>query len=102
MIPRTVIALILFFSATASFADEIRPGYLELKESSQDIFSVLWKVSAIGNKKLSLQAQLPDNCVDKAQAASQLVNGAYIQRWLVTCEGGLLDKTLSIITYTFI
>jgi hydrogenase/urease accessory protein HupE len=96
MIQRTVIALVLFFSATASFADEIRPGYLELKENSPDIFSVLWKVPAKGDRKLSLNAQLPENCKEKTQPNSQLVNGAYIQRWLVACEGGLLEKTLSI------
>ena len=96
MIQRTVIALVLFFSATVSFADEIRPGYLEIKESSQNIFSVLWKVPAKGDRKLSLRAQLPKNCKEITQPNSQLVNSAYIQRWIVTCEGGLLEKTLSI------
>ncbi|MEA1889836.1 MAG: HupE/UreJ family protein, partial [Pseudomonadota bacterium] len=96
MIQRTVIALVLFFSATVSFADEIRPGYLELKENSQDIFSVLWKVPAKGDRKLSLRAQLPENCIEITQPNSQLVNSAYLQRWIVACEGGLLEKILSI------
>jgi hydrogenase/urease accessory protein HupE len=96
MMQRTVVALALFFSATASFADEIRPGYLELKENSQNIFSVLWKVPAKGDRKLSLRAQLPENCKNKTEPNSQLVNSAYIQRWLVVCEDGLLEKTFSI------
>jgi hydrogenase/urease accessory protein HupE len=96
MIKSIIIGFILICSATASFADEIRPGYLELKESSINIFSVLWKVPAKGDRKLSLHVKFPENCKDKTQPNSQLVNGAYIQRWLVVCEGGLLEKTLSI------
>ncbi len=91
-----IVWLACMFSTTASFADEIRPGYLELKENSHNIFSVLWKVPAKGDKKLSLQAQLPDNCIDKTQAKAQLINGAYIQRWIVVCEGGLTEKSISI------
>jgi len=96
MIQRIIVSLVLFLFASFSLADEIRPGYLELKENSQNIFSVLWKVPAKGNRKLSLYAQLPENCIEKTQPNSQLVNSAYIQRWLVVCEGGLLEKTLSI------
>ena len=93
---RIVIGFVLFCLAAASAADEIRPGYLELKESSHNIFSVVWKVPAKGDKKLSLKAQLPDNCKDKTQANAQLINGAYIQRWVIVCDAGLVEKTISI------
>jgi len=96
MIRRIVIGFVLFCLTAASAADEIRPGYLELKESSHNIFSVLWKVPAKGDKKLSLKAQLPDNCKDKTQANAQLINGAYIQRWVIVCDGSLVEKTISI------
>lgn len=96
MMQRIVIGCILFWFAALSLADEIRPGYLELKESSHNIFSVLWKVPAKGNKKLSLEAQLPVNCKNKTQANAQLINGAYIQRWVVICEAGLVEKSVSI------
>ena len=79
-----------------SFADEIRPGYLELKETSPDIFSVLWKVPAKGDKKLGLTAQLPVNCRNKTPLNGQFVNGAYIQRWIIDCEGGLIERSISI------
>ncbi len=96
MMRRVVIGCILFWFAALSVADEVRPGYLELKESGHNVFSVVWKVPAKGDKKLSLKAQLPDNCKDKTQANAQLINGAYIQRWIIVCDGGLVEKTISI------
>jgi hydrogenase/urease accessory protein HupE len=96
MMRRVVIGCILFWFAALSVADEIRPGYLELKESGHNIFSVVWKVPAKGDKKLSLKAQLPDHCKDKTRANAQLINGAYIQRWIIVCDGGLVEKTISI------
>ena len=96
MMQRIVTGLLLFCLAALTFADEIRPGYLEIKENSKNVFSVLWKVPAKGDKKLSLKVQLPANCIDKTQATAQLVNGAYIQRWIVVCDNGLVEKTISI------
>ena len=91
-----LLCMMMVLSTTVSVADEIRPGYLELKESSANIFSVLWKVPAKGNKKLSLEVRLPDNCKNKTQPNARFVNGAYIQNWLVVCEAGLVEKTISI------
>lgn len=96
MIQRIAVGFVLLCLTQLSFADEIRPGYLEIKENSKDVFSVLWKVPAKGNKKLSLQAQLPANCVNKTQAITQFINAAYIQRWITFCEGGLVEQSLSI------
>jgi len=96
MIQRIAIGFVLLCMAQLSFADEIRPGYLEIKESSENVFSVLWKVPAKGNKKLSLQVQMPVNCVNKTQINTQLVNAAYIQRWITSCEGGLVERSVSI------
>ena len=97
MMWKFVLALVLLCLTSLSFADEIRPGYLELKESSQNVFSVLWKVPTKGEKKLNLELQLPDNCINKSQANSQLINGAYIQRWITVCDGGLVEQSISII-----
>jgi len=97
MMRKIVLTLCLFCLSSLSFADEIRPGYLELKESNQNVFSVLWKVPTKNEKKLSLQLQLPDNCINKSHANSQLINGAYIQRWITVCDDGLVDKSISII-----
>ena len=96
VIPFALYCLVTVLSASVSVADEIRPAYLELKESNNNIFTVLWKVPAKGDKKLSLEVQLPDNCKNKTQPSAQLINAAYIKRWAVVCEDGLVGKTISI------
>ena len=88
--------LLQVFASSIATADEIRPGYLELKESGANIFSVLWKVPAKGNKKLGLYATLPNSCQDKTKPNVQLINAAYIQRWIVVCEQGLIEQSISI------
>ncbi len=88
--------LVYIASIGTSFADEIRPAYLEIKENASDLYSVLWKVPSKGDKKLSLQPLFHDGCIDKTQAVTYQVNASYIQRWLIACKDGLQNKTVSI------
>lgn len=96
MILRLTTAFILLCLSVIASADEIRPGYLQLTEASPGIFSVIWKVPAKQNKKLGLSAQLPQNCTNKTQANAEFFNGAYLQRWIASCSGGLSEQTISI------
>ena len=96
MVRQIIIVLLLFFFCANAVADEVRPGYLQLKEASDDIFSVIWKVPAKGDKKLSLKVQLPANCRDQTERHSRWVNGAYIQHWIISCEAGLVEKEIAI------
>lgn len=88
--------LFLFLLQSQLYADEIRPAYLEISEKGPDLFSLLWKVPAKGDKKLSLDVILPDNCSNKSHPRRQLVNAAYIERWMSVCEGGLSERSISI------
>ena len=78
-----------------SEADEVRPAYLEVKESQKNIFSLLLKVPVKGNKKLNIQAILPQSCKHITPLNTHLVNSAYIDRWYVKCENGFVDESLS-------
>ncbi len=88
--------LIYIASISTSFADEIRPAYLEIKENASNLYSVLWKVPAKGDKKLSLQPLFHTDCVDKTQTITQQVNASTIQRWMMACKNGLQNTTVSI------
>ena len=96
MIHRILTVLILSFSFGSAFADEVRPGYLQLKELSPNIFSVTWKIPAKGDKKLGLDVRLPDNCKGERSPDSRIVNNAFIQQWVVNCDDGLVDREISI------
>ncbi len=86
----------LLYISTSLYADEVRPGYLELKEKIPNSFSVILKVPAKGDKKLSLQAVLPKNCKNVLEKSSAFLAAAYIERWSVQCEMGIVNNTIKI------
>ena len=77
-------------------AHEVRPGYLEVRQTETETFDVLWKVPARGRLKLAIYARLPDNCVPLSAVVSTKGGGAFTDRWTVTCPGGLSGGTIVI------
>ena len=77
-------------------AHEVRPGYLELRQSGQERFDVLWKIPARGNLKLGIHARLPKSCTPLSPVVSTTGGGAFTDRWTVTCTGGLSGATIAI------
>ncbi len=90
-----IICLIVWGPGTIS-AHEVRPGYLELKETAPNMFSVLWKVPMRGDMQLRIAPRLPDTCQEKNPASFHRAPGAVIQRWSVTCVEGLAGHRLLI------
>jgi len=92
-----IILAFLLAITSAALAHEIRPAYLELRESSADTYDVLWKVPGMGdNLRLGLYAELPANCTNVTEPHAVMVNNAFAQRWRVKCEGGLAGGTIHI------
>ncbi len=85
----------LSWAATGAHAHEVRPGYLQVQESSEDKFDVTWKVPANGEYRLSLYARLPSECTGAPEQGS-FAGGAFIERWQAKCPGGLVGRTISI------
>ena len=82
--------------ALPTAAHELRPAYLEMRETSADEFAVLWKVPAVGEMRLGLYVRLPEACKPKAEAAGSMEAGAYFERWTVSCVGGIKGKEIYI------
>ena len=89
---KSLIFLLLF--AIFLNADEVRPLYLELKEQTLNQYLVTLKIPAKGDKKLKIEAKLPKECQQNSQINSSFIAGAYIQRWIVECRGGLTGKSI--------
>ena len=90
-------ALIAAFAHSA-FAHEVRPAYLELKQTDPETYDVLWKVPAVGeDMRLGLYVQLPSDCTSATPTRSSFVNDAFIERRSVKCVGGLSGGTIHIL-----
>ncbi|MEZ5461336.1 HupE/UreJ family protein [Dokdonella sp.] len=81
---------------TAVQADVFRPAYLELREEGADRYSVLWKVPAQGDRKLDVQIAFPEGTETLGDAQALFNDGAYVERWRIRREGGLVGETLRV------
>ena len=78
-------------------ADEYRPAYLELQQTSGDVYKVLWKVPARGeNQRLSLYVKFSGDIKTIIPATNSFVRGAYIERSTISRPGGLAGARITI------
>ncbi len=77
-------------------AHEVRPAYLEIRETSPDLFAVLWKTPARGEASIRLDVVLPTGCADRVPPVSFGDGAANVLRRSVRCEGGLAGKEIRI------
>ena len=75
--------------APAAVAHELRPGYLELRETEPDVFALLWKVPARGDQRFGIRPALPTHCTPVAPTESTRTGDAFVERSTVRCAGGL-------------
>jgi hydrogenase/urease accessory protein HupE len=78
-------------------AHEVRPAYLELKQTDADVFDVLWKVPAIGNGlRLGLYVRFPEDCEIVSEPTAMFVGSAYVERSRIRGPAGLVGSTIHI------
>lgn len=84
--------------ASGSWAEahELRPGYLELKEVSDEVYTLSWKKPVGGEIRFELTPLVPEGCRLTSRDRQQFANGAAVTRGTLTCSGGLGGKTLQI------
>jgi len=95
---RALLIFVLFVTfAPGVFAHEVRPAYLELRQTGPATYDALWKVPGQGeNLRLGLYVELPAGCTNVTQPRGSMANGAYSERWTVNCPGGLSGSTIHI------
>ena len=94
---RILIAVTLLALAGPALADIFRPAYLELRETGDGHYDVLWKVPAIGNdRRLSAYVRFPDGTTQLPDPRVVVVDGAWVERYEVQRDGGLAGQTITI------
>src|SRR3954462_10248836 len=78
-------------------ADEIRPGYLELRQTASDTYSLLFKIPALGDDlRLPIYVNLPDGTDDVTPPQARFNGGSYVERRTIRRNGGLTGQTIAI------
>lgn len=85
------------FIAKSAWSHEIRPAYLEIRQTSAETYDILWKVPGLGdNLRYGLYLELPVRCTNLTTPRGVMVNNSFTERWSVKCEGGLEGDTIRI------
>jgi hydrogenase/urease accessory protein HupE len=77
-------------------AHELRPGYLELRQTGPETFAMLWKVPARDDLRLGIRPQLPENCTPAAEPLRFQTADAYTERATMACAGGIEGRRIAI------
>ncbi|SDR63833.1 HupE / UreJ protein [Rhizobiales bacterium GAS113] len=92
-----LIGLFFGLAGPAALADEIRPGYLELRQTTAETYDLLFKIPALGEQgRLALYVNLPDGVQDVTAPRAVFTGGAYVERRTIRSRGGLVGRTIGI------
>ena len=79
------------------FAHEVRPAYLQLRQTSTETYEVLWKVPGRGEDlRLSIYVELPKNCTNESQPRGAFGDNAFTGQWSIKCANGLIGNSVRI------
>ncbi len=94
---RALLALISLIAFTvAAHAHEMRPGYLDMRESAANQFSVVWKIPAAGDRRLGIYLRLPQSCVARREPVRTIENAYFFERFHAICADGIKGQTIAI------
>src|SRR6185503_3608776 len=95
---RAAFALVLLATlAPGVVAHEVRPAYLELRQTGPETYDALWKVPGRGEDlRLGLYVELPSACTNLTRPRGSMANNAFTERWTVKCAGGLIGGRIHI------
>jgi hydrogenase/urease accessory protein HupE len=95
-----LVTLVLIISAlfgTIACADDSQPGYLELKETTANRYSVLWRNPKLTNQQAQLSLQFPTTVKNLTKPVLRELPGSTVERRLIETDAqGLIGKRIEI------
>ena len=94
---KRILLFIVFVAITSNaFAHEVRPAYLELRQTGMETYDVLWKVPGQGDMRLALYVNFPAGTTDLSEPRAAFINNSYTERWSIKRRNGLTGGTITI------
>ena len=79
-----------------AWGHEVRPGYLEITETSPSSYEIVWKKPAVGEGALAIDPSFPAACTFERRLAEIAGDAAFV-RGTLTCPDGLAGQTIAIV-----
>src|SRR4051794_22072679 len=94
---RLFFAVLAVLLAQPAVADELRPGYLEMRQIRSGAYHLLFKIPARGEDlRLAVYLKLPEGAEDVAPPRASFSDGAYVERRTIRRDGGLIGQPIAI------
>src|SRR6202051_3597979 len=94
---RLIFAVVAVLLAQPALSDELRPGYLEMRQTGPGAYNLLFKIPARGEDlRLALDLKLPEGTQDVAPPRASFSDGAYVERRSIRRNGGLIGQQVGI------
>ncbi len=88
---------ILFALYSPVSAHEVRPAYLELRQTGTETYDVLWKVPARGDDmRLGIYVGFPSGTINVTTPRTVIANDASTERWSIERTSGLTGNEIHI------
>ena len=93
----TLVLIISSLFGSAAFADDSQPGYLELKETTANRYSVIWRNPKLVNQQVTMSLQFPAGVKNLTKPVLRELPGATVERRLIETDAqGLIGKRIAI------
>ena len=94
---RLFFAVLAALLAQPAISDELRPGYLEMHQTSLGAYNLLFKIPARGEDlRLAIYVKLPEGTQDTAPPRASFSDSAYVERRSIRRDGGFKGQEVSI------
>lgn len=91
------VLLLLLLTWQPLAADELRPGYLQLVQVSEDEFDVTFKTPARGpDRRLAIHAEFDDSVIVLGEPLVGSLDGAHVSHWRIAHPDGLAGSQIRI------
>jgi hypothetical protein len=87
---------ILAFMSTAR-AHEVRPAYLEIKQTAPERWEVLWRTPVLSGMRLPVALKFPEGVRDVREPTVQELTDSLIERRIIKVNGSLAGKQIEFV-----
>lgn len=89
-----VLSLLWLSCPQTAFAHDVRPAFLQLTQTGDARYQVVWKRPLRGDTAPPVTPVFPDDCHELSSSEALSVQGALVQRSSVECEATLSGRSL--------